>query len=656
MTDQNLLFDVRTRSGIEFPEMRLDQLQGLVNDGTLQGDDMVMVCGDKRQRWFPLSRLEGLKVSAVGGQWQDDAAPPAPSSGGSTLLLASLGGVFVVLLLTVAVIAYVRFSGSGDPPVMEVVVEDTQGSESASATPGNPSRFEASVAEITTLIDRATAARDEGRFDDADVDIKQALALIERYDLILDTERIPLEARLDVLGETIDEARAAAAVAAAVPDEVNISDWYDRHHRAVPVMLALMPDGRLGHGSGFLIREGNRLYLVTNRHVIDGSSTAGEPVSPAPARMMAWFFSKDAKGLMVNVHSIELPPSDFRVHSGGIDVAISDVTSMESDFDAQGIVPLELDRAMLPPAADLFWVGHPGAARWQKDANETWEHAFQRYMDLLQITTDQLSTRKEVELWYGDRHWPPVLCTQLIVRKPINRGNSGGPMLSQASGGVVGVCSYSSTHSIAYGAVDAVHILETINGGKRWDPVTMGPNSIELVEPEEPDFHFMANDCDLELPFLHEVLKPEMFSELLERKLWIDGDQDAALLYCHLVRSVRSTGEPVTFVLDLELTDRGFDLKKLDQIYILVIPYRIGSDIDLELQDASGRRIRQPKSHGPIGEKIVRTKASDDGAEPFALGYGMRRRTTSHVKIFSIKNKGEETTDVLLLIYGRSLD
>ena len=249
--------------------------------------------------------------------------------------------------------------------------------------------------------------------------------------------------------------------------------WVENFGRSIP----MISEGG-GNGTGFLIEENDRLYLVTNRHVIDGASAPLE-YRPAMKTIRVWHMTVDGLSKISEKHGYYLEPSDFKVHADGIDLAVADVTSRRGEYKSHSIHPLPMTPEIPGRGDELFWVGHPGALV-DTDASEAspdddvfWE----RNNDLLKFTEGNLNLSKE----YSGRkteHWKQGVTNILFVDTPIVAGNSGGPMFSSQSQQIVGVCTMGilSGEGSKHGAIRSEHVYETIASGVRWDPDSMGPN------------------------------------------------------------------------------------------------------------------------------------------------------------------------------------
>ncbi|MDG2095780.1 MAG: trypsin-like peptidase domain-containing protein, partial [Phycisphaerales bacterium] len=148
---------------------------------------------------------------------------------------------------------------------------------------------------------------------------------------------------------------------APAEEALSAAEWKRIYGRSVPLIVPLREDGTKtrGNGTGFLIEHQERLYIVTNRHVIDGTCSDWD-YRPAKTAFMAMHMTLDDTSKITALHEYRLDSSAFKVHPDGIDIAIADVTDRRADFEENFIQPLPIKFDGVPgDGDDLVWIGHP---------------------------------------------------------------------------------------------------------------------------------------------------------------------------------------------------------------------------------------------------------------------------------------------------------
>ena len=389
--------------------------------------------------------------------------------------------------------------------------------------------------------------------------------------------------------------------------ELDQDDWVEHYGRSIP----LISEGGAS-GTGFLVEESDRLYLVTNRHVIDGSS-APEDYKPPMKSIRVWHLTVDGLSKITSKYAYVLAPSEFKVHANGIDLAVADVTSRREDFDSRSIFPLPMTRIEVGRGEELFWVGHPSSiADGDSSGVSSEENGFwERNLDLLKLTEGNLNLSKE----YSGRqmeHWKQGVTNMLFVDTPIVAGNSGGPMLSAETQRVVGVCSMGLliSQGSKHGAIRAEHVYETIDRGVLWDPVSMGPGEPMLASSLSTRFGLGEDFSDsqgvvrLDDGTVFQIEYAESFQPL-----------SPGLKYSWEISEVVSAGL----------------VKRNTELLIMAFPDDQSVDLDINLVDSSGsvvaRDIRAPdelfcasvKANARVFTSLNVINASEDGSSSVLL-------------------------------------
>jgi S1-C subfamily serine protease len=159
-----------------------------------------------------------------------------------------------------------------------------------------------------------------------------------------------------------------------------------------------------GSGSGFVVRRGSELVLVTNRHVVEDAASG----------FRLHFFG--AENSDKDKITVDLPPTAVMSISQEADLAVLSLsTAMPSLRDTVSAIPLATKQPEV--GENVFIIGHPGSGGQR-------------------VLTSTLGNGIVSALRDMDRYGP---CIQ--VTAPINPGNSGGPLFNQ-DGEVVGVATF----------------------------------------------------------------------------------------------------------------------------------------------------------------------------------------------------------------------
>ena len=201
--------------------------------------------------------------------------------------------------------------------------------------------------------------------------------------------------------------KPAPPVAKKTPEPVGLEALYERVLPSVPVLTA-MPLVGLGRGSGFLIAHDERLYIVTNRHVVN-----------AAERGFTLSFHKAGSVSLRDALNLPVDRSALTIVHKTADLALLDVTDYRPEIGARRIRPLVLADPARPPKVlqEIWVVGHPVAGGGMALDNTA--------------TTGTISRVGEV----------PGFGQCIGITAPISQGNSGGPVLDKA-GRVVGVTTF----------------------------------------------------------------------------------------------------------------------------------------------------------------------------------------------------------------------
>jgi len=191
------------------------------------------------------------------------------------------------------------------------------------------------------------------------------------------------------------------------PSPVDNRPTFERVMPSVPVITAMQMVG-LGRGSGFLIEHGERLYIVTNRHVVKGAERGFTLSFYKPGSQTV----RDAINLAVDSSAVT------HVHKTS-DLALLDVTDYRNEIRPRKIRPLPLADPDHPPKVmSHVWVfGHPVVGGGLKLDNT--------------VTSGTISRIGDVP-GHG-------LC--IGITAPVTHGNSGGPVLDD-DGHVIGVVTF----------------------------------------------------------------------------------------------------------------------------------------------------------------------------------------------------------------------
>ncbi len=425
-------------------------------------------------------------------------------------------------------------------------------------------------------------------------------------------------------------------LAAAAPAQTGgfSREWHDRHHRAIPLMWMVDEDDQiLGSGTGFVIERRGRWFVVTNRHVIDGA-----------AKAMMVFGSTDDGGRLIESGPdrylrVDRLTSEFKVHQYGNDIAVCDVTGDRDRLSNAGVVPLPIaEPDGVSPGARLIWFGHPSSDDEATDA-ESWIEMVAITTDLHRVTRGEAAVMKRETIGYRDMStnspWSPFESYVIITTGTIVSGNSGGPMIREEDGLVVGVCSAGRAQGDAAErniGIRGRHVMETIDAGIRFNPSTMSNNGVET------DVALDSRGVGAGLPDRQAVLDvcPQVRDWPLtdSERDWLDWAVTSgpdggnwSPMYCTIMDLPANGTE-----LDMHGWMRGENLDLRKRYWIFVSPEQ-ATDIDLYGINSLGREV-----------------ARDDGGELHASIRIEGVTGDAGTGTLRVHNHGRKSTRMLLLV------
>jgi S1-C subfamily serine protease len=184
-----------------------------------------------------------------------------------------------------------------------------------------------------------------------------------------------------------------------VRSELSPNATVTRYQTSIPYIA---PAGG-GHGSGFLIRSGARLWVATNLHVITSGTSLDENSE------IEFFFLELDDGVAGYRIRFSKPLRDFRRHQN-LDIAVVDVSEYLPEFQKWGVRPLPIRSASSEVLGEeVYVIGHPGAPT----------------ENLNQLT--HLTVTRGIVSGFRNVNGIRVLQTDAAV----NPGNSGGPILDR---------------------------------------------------------------------------------------------------------------------------------------------------------------------------------------------------------------------------------
>lgn len=338
-----------------------------------------------------------------------------------------------------------------------------------------------------------------------------------------------------------------------------LRDLFPRLAPAVPIVEAV---GR-GFGSGFLVEDGNNLYVVTNRHVVEGASQGfslrfwpGERPAREP------FQARLAADSVVRVHR-------------AVDLALLAVDGRtKSELRKNGVRALALaDRSFQPGAGDyVFVIGHPGSPGGTEVLSWT-------------LTDGIVSGVRSIE-GFGP-------CIQVTVA--INPGNSGGPLFD-VQGRVIGIVTFSMRKGDRGLALEALNFACSVTS--LWDLLRDPTRSLgraEIAEllraPPEAALESAPPEVRASVATLTGIV--EHLSERGFRPLRGDLGRDLHVFYLSARDSKR---------IDIDL-ERGRE-------YALVAVTDAPNDVDLAVFSLSGEILGVDVDPAAIAVVFVRTFSS----------------------------------------------
>jgi S1-C subfamily serine protease len=326
----------------------------------------------------------------------------------------------------------------------------------------------------------------------------------------------------------------------ATGDFADIFEWASKATPFIEIQCRIgecdmhMTPGLHWHGSGALVTLDNRLYVITNRHVI---------ASTDEFQIVIRFLEVDkASGSISEAIALTFGPRDFRVHPDDVDVAWVDVSSSRDAFARGGIIPMSLSDADVRVGSAIRFIGHPAA-----EAND---------FAPLRLTQGVVSRvfRDDKDGW------------RIGTDASINPGNSGGPCLD-THGDIWGLAV--SGLDLDGGSQNfAVHVREVpaaIAGGVPFDPSTMLlSQDVVLRDVLQQDVCMASKDWPLsqpELELLDAIINEHEWTFVGCERVELAGDELASVDVGGML-----AGEPP------------------DEILLLATPYNL-SDTDLVVYD-----------------------------------------------------------------------
>ena len=673
MTNKQLRFDVRSKTGVDFSDLAMAELKVLVGDGTLQLDDLAKITGDPSQQWFPLSQIKGLEdITLRGEQWSGTSADISEKSSSTSSLiwlLSGLFGAFVLLAIVVTTMVFLRMSSVADPPedgLQDIVSEsnvvmDDDFSDFESSSPSDQI-YQQTVSQVTSIKQLLTPGN-----------AASALLQVEELRAKLDTKRGALTssqlATVDQALTDLDFDIQALLAAQSDPESetqpdatVPLAVWFENHHRSVPIVTQVLSDGTIFPGccSAFLVEYANELWLVTNRHCIDSYEQ-----ETLPDKVLFWHFSKpEDTGDITNVFSYDstqFEVSQFKIHSGGCDVAVLNVTSYRDKLSAAAITPLELATPDdLGVGESLYWVGHP-ASGMSAGPGVTFKERLRQGSDLLATTQGEVSTTKKESLGYGHHHWPESETFLIVTTETIKTGNSGGPMMRERDGKVVGICTARNRQSVDSDgnirgvpsrslAVRSRHIVQAIEDGTDWDPLLHGPDSLAELRN--------SSGADVEVQLGNAIGQAECsglqsWTFRQEAADAIDAITREGGVRITCVERNIGPGKQIEIDTDglvqaffqrvraanIDLAEQLADQATRSSVWAVSIPDR-DVDTDIFFLSRSGELLRQEK-------------ARSEGPSYVAVAESMRRGVLTPARSLRVVNSGEYATSVLIVLFIR---
>ncbi len=205
------------------------------------------------------------------------------------------------------------------------------------------------------------------------------------------------------------------------PGPGGLDDMIPRMLTSVPVVTARRDDGE-GKGSGFLIRRDDRLYVVTNRHVVEQARGGFELE-----------FLQRRNDNIQTLTALEIDAEDLKLVHARSDLAVLDVNAHAGQLKKHGIRPLKLGKGYPALLSEIVVVGHPildGTAY------------------RLSSTDGKVTGPVRDEAGFGK-----VIQTSASM----NKGNSGGPVFG-TDGRVIGIATWAYRGTGVEGMNFAVHV------------------------------------------------------------------------------------------------------------------------------------------------------------------------------------------------------
>ncbi len=197
-------------------------------------------------------------------------------------------------------------------------------------------------------------------------------------------------------------------------------ELFSRVSSAIPIIR----DGS-GHGSGFLFEYGGKLWVATNRHVVEGVSKGG---------LKLVFLLGDPSNPSSNSVAVPWKASVGAIHRRA-DLAIIDIPVppwLRDLIDRKQVRPIKLlpKKLQSQPMDSIWTTGHPGG-----------------HLSLTATTGEITAVRRQ---YYGEEHHYGKV---IQINAKVYKGSSGSPVFNR-HGRVVGVVSFGNTERGINYAVD----------------------------------------------------------------------------------------------------------------------------------------------------------------------------------------------------------
>jgi len=277
------------------------------------------------------------------------------------------------------------------------------------------------IEELNRAVDQAQQLAEEALPPDTEVDSLDEAALIKARDGLRKAveayEQVrgqlePLEEHASADGDLQDLIRAVRFRFPLVTGDLRQvadalwprpGDFAEMAARISPSVPVVMAQGRGRSGTGFLIRHEHRYYVATNRHVVERGDDG-----------FRLRFLVEQKGEVRPAMDIDVEPDAVVFVHRHSDLAVIRIGKESERLESEGIRPLTMAKEV-KVGEEVWVIGHPGAGK----------------LGLLKSAFD----KGYVSFIKDDSPDDPGV---IRITAPINKGNSGGPVLN-GEGRVVGV-------------------------------------------------------------------------------------------------------------------------------------------------------------------------------------------------------------------------